>query len=174
MTAKFISNVLKAASVAAVPLAMLAASVPAGAQRAGERNPIERRGNVDQEVLAQVQRVRAAVLGVNPRESIDYGNSGEYQDERYKNENYKNGHYKSKNKNYKNGYYRHGRGHDDYDRDDNGRYPNRYPSRGSVRYPSSPVIPGFPNLDVLSGRAGRILYGTNQSDEQRGSHRKRK
>ena len=188
MTAKFISTVLRAASVATVPLAMLVVSTPASAQRPGQRSPIER--NVSQEVLAQMQRVRAVVIGVDPRESIGYGNSAAYQDWRYRNENYqdghykgknkhyKNGHYKHKNKNYKNGYYRNGRGARDYDndRDDNGRYnndrypnsryPNGYPTRGAVRYPSSPVIPGFPTVNVPNGRAGKTLPGTNQQYPQ--------
>ncbi len=188
MTAKFISSVLKAASVAAVPLAMLAASVPANAQRPA------------QQVLAQIQRASAAVLGVDPYGSFGYGNSRAYQDGRYgnenydneqgRNENYKNGHHKNKNRNYKNGYYRHGRGNDGYNnergdnnrgdndradngRRDNGRYSNRYPSRGGVRYPSSPVIPGFPNVNVPRGRAGKTLPGTYQQPQQRNNNRHR-
>jgi len=180
MTAKFISTVLRAASVATVPLAMLVVSVPAGAQRPGQRGPIER--NVSQEVLAQMQRVRATVVGVDPR-AIGYGNPGVYQDWRYRNENYqdghykgknkhyKNGHYKHKNKNYKNGYYRHGRGAMDHDNDRyNGRYPNGYPTRGAVRYPSSPVIPGFPTVNVPNGRSGKTLPGTNQQYQQNNTH----
>lgn len=75
MTARFVSTVLKAASVAAVPLAMLAASVPASAQGAGQRTLFEWRGNVDQEVRVQMQGGRTAVIGMGPRESIGYGNA---------------------------------------------------------------------------------------------------
>lgn len=118
MTAKFMSTVFKVASVAAVPLAMLVASAPASAQRAGQR------GNVDPDLLAQMQRVGAAVIGINPYASLGYGNSGVYQDGRYKNghyknANYKNGHYKDghyKNGHYKNRHYKNGR--NDNDRDD--------------------------------------------------------
>lgn len=127
MTAKFISAVLKAATVATVPLAMLVASVPASAQRASQRS------NVDQDVLAQIQRLGAAVIGVNPYESLRYGNSGVYQDGRYQDGHYKNGHYKNahyKNGHYKNRHYKNGRdyndrndnGRDEDDRGDNGRY----------------------------------------------------
>jgi hypothetical protein len=178
MKAKFISTVVRAASVAAIPLAILVVAVPASAQHSGKHNPSERRGNGDQEAIAQMQRDRAGVIGVDPRESIGYGNSSERQDRRYQNENdendhYKNknrkhGDYKSKNRNYKNGYYRHGGGHDEYDnnrndneRDANGRYPGRYPSRGAGQYPSSPVIPGFPSSSVPNGRGGKTLPGTN-------------
>lgn len=193
MTTKFISNVLKATAVAAVPLAMLAASVPANAQRPTQRNPIEQRSGVDQGVLAQLQRLRGAVSGGNQYESVDYGNSDVYRDSRYRNENdndghykrkhkhYKHGHYKARNENYKNGDYRQDGRHDDHgydrghDRDDNGRYPNRYPnqypSRGGVRYPSSPVIPGFPNPNVPNGRGGKTLPGTNQQQQQRNNNR---
>lgn len=202
MTAKFISTVLKAASVATVPLAMLVASAPASAQRAGQR------GNVDQDVLAQMQRLGAAVIGINPYASLGYGNSSVYQDGRYQDGYYKKGHYKNaryKNGHYKNGHYKNG--HYKNDRDDNGRdeddrgdndrynngryndgrygngqygqYPspvygnrgverkslpvpqrgNGYPSRGEARYPSR-VIPGFPNPNAPSGRAGKTLPGT--------------
>ena len=194
MTAKLISNVLKATAVAAVPLAMLAASVPVNAQRPSQRNPIVQRGNMGQGVLAQLQRVRAAVSGVHPYESVGYRNSGEYEDSRYRRENDnngyyegknkhdKNGRYKAKNKHYKNGYYRHGRGHNDYDRDrdrdrDNdrgtiGRYPTRYPSRGGVGYPSSSTISGFPNASVQSGRTGKTLPGTNQQQPRNNNRRR--
>jgi len=75
MTARFVSTVLKAASVATVPLAMLAVSVPASAQGAGQRTLFEWRGNVDQEVRVQMQGGRTAVVGMGPRESIGYGNA---------------------------------------------------------------------------------------------------
>ena len=164
MTAKFISIVLRSASVVAVPLAMLAASVPANAQRPGQRGHAERRSDVNQEVLARMQRARAGVF------------SGHYK---YKDKNHKNGHYKYKNKNYKNGYYRNGLGSRDYDNDryDNGRYgnrnyPNGYPQRGTVRYPSSVVIPGFPTVNVPNGRTGKTLPGMNQQIQQdNGRHR---
>lgn len=163
MTAKFISTVLKSASVIAVPLAMLAAAVPANAQRPGQRGHAERRSNVNQEVLARMERARAAVFG------------GHYK---YKDKNHKNDHYKAKNKNYKNGYYRNGRGSRDYDNDrrdndryehgryDNRSYPNGYPQRGTVRYPSSVVIPGFPTVNIPNGRTGKTLPGMNQQIQQ--------
>jgi Ni/Co efflux regulator RcnB len=152
MTAKFISTVLKAASVVAVPLAMLAASTPAGAQRPGRSDHSEW-----------------------------HHDNGRYSNERYGNERYDNGHHKKahhkdreKNRNYKNGYYRNGH-------DNDGRYGsgNGYPSRSAPRYPSSPVIPGFPNPVTPNGRTGKVLPGTNQQYpqnqqyQQNGAHRRR-
>ena len=175
MTAKLISNIRKAA-LAAVPLALLAASVPANAQRPGQRNPIEQRSGVDQGVLAQQQRLRAAVSGGNQYESAGYGNSDVYRDSRYRDEDYndrhyegkhkhhKHGRYKARNENYKNGYYRHGRGN-------NTRYPNEYPSRGAARHPSSIGVPGFPNTNVPNGRAGKTLPGTSQQQQNNNRHR---
>jgi len=126
MTAKFIRTMLKAASVVAVPLAMLAASTPAGAQRPGPRNHSEW-----------------------------HFNNGRYDYWHHKKAHHKKAHHK--NRNYKNGYYRNGRYND-------GRYGsvNRYPSRGVTRYPSSPVIPGFPRVNVPTTRTGKILPGTSQ------------
>ncbi|MEO7101916.1 MAG: hypothetical protein ABI119_01140, partial [Gemmatimonadaceae bacterium] len=98
-----------------------------------------------------------------------------------KHKHHKHGHYNAKNENYKNGYYRHGRGHDDYDndrdnnrsnnRDNNTRYPNQYPSRGAARYPSSIGVPGFPNVNVPNGRAGKTLPGTGQQQQNYNRHR---
>ena len=137
MTAKFISTVLKAASVVAVPLAMLVVSAPAGAQRPGQRNHSE----------------------------------WHYSNGRYDNWHHKKEHHKKvrhKNKNYKNGYYRNGQ----YN---NGRYGsgNGYPSRGAARYPSVPVIPGFPVPVTPNGRAGKVLPGTNGQYQQNNSHYRR-
>jgi Ni/Co efflux regulator RcnB len=161
MTAKFISTMVKAASVVAVPLAILAASTPAGAQRPGQRNHSEW-----------------------------HYNNGRYDNWHHKKAHHKKVHYK--NKNYKNGYYRNGRYYD-------GRYSqhpapvilqrpvyanrgvagktlpapqrsNRYPA---ARYPSSPVIPGFPTPITPNGRAGKVLPGTNQQYQPNNTHYRR-
>jgi len=142
MTAKFISTVLKAASVVAVPLAMLAASTPASAQRPGQRSHSEWRFN-----------------------------NGRYDHWHPKKAHHKKEHYKKahhKNKNYKNGYYRNGQ----YN---NGRYGtvNRYPSRTAARYPSVPVIPGFPTPVTPNGRTGKVLPGTNPQYQQNNIHYRR-
>ena len=176
MNAKFMSTVLRVASVATVPLAMLVASAPASAQRAGQR------GNVDRDVLAQMQRMGAAI-GIDPYTSLGYGNSGVYQDGRYKNghyknANYKNGHYKNghykkghyKNRHYKNGHFKNGR--DDDDRGDNRRYNDgrygqygQYPApvygnRGAVR--KSLPVPQRGNTYPSRGEArypSRVIPG---------------
>jgi len=75
MTAKFINTVLKAASVVAVPLAMLAASTPAGAQRPGHRDHSEWHDNDGR---------------------FDNGHHGKaHHKDKEKNENYKNGYYRN-------------------------------------------------------------------------------
>lgn len=74
MTTRFVSAVLKTASMAAVPIVMLAASVPAAAQ-SGQRMLFEWRGDVDQEVRIQMQNGRTDVMPIGPRESIGYDNA---------------------------------------------------------------------------------------------------
>ncbi|HWG33438.1 MAG TPA: hypothetical protein VN650_04660 [Gemmatimonadaceae bacterium] len=175
MTAKFISTVLRAASVAAVPVVMLAVSVPAGAQRP------------DQHDHSEWQRD-------NGHSKNAHYKNGHYKN---KNRNYKNGYYRNGRGDRDN--------NRDNDRDDNGRYNdgrygngqygqypagvivqrpvyssrgvegkslpaqqrgNGYPSRGETRYPSAPVIPGFPNPNVPNGRSGKVLPGANQQNQQ--------
>lgn len=75
MTTRFVSTVLRVAGMAAVPAAMMMASVPAGAQGAGQRALFEWRGNVDQEVRVQMQGGRTSVIGMGPREAIGYDNA---------------------------------------------------------------------------------------------------
>jgi hypothetical protein len=174
MTAKFISTVLKAASVVTVPFAMLAVSVPAGAQHPGQRNHSEWR--------------------------FDNGryNNGRYDYDRHDKWHHKKEHHKNKNKNYKNGYYRNGR----YNNGRYGQYPapvilqrpvygnrgvpgrvsgkalpapqrnNGYPSRGATRYPSAPVIPGFPTPITPNGRAGKALPGAGQQSHEYNTRRR--
>jgi Ni/Co efflux regulator RcnB len=171
MTAKFISTVLKAASVVAVPLAMLAVSTPAGAQRQGHRDNSEW-----------------------------HYNNGRFDNWRYNDGHHKKGHHKDKhkNKNYKNGYYRNGQ----YNNGRYGQYQapvilqrpvygdrgvagrvsgkalpapqrnNGYPSRGATRYPSAPVIPGFPTPITPNGRTGKALPGTGQQNHEYNTHRR--
>ena len=74
MTPRFVSTVLKTASMAAVPLVILAASVPAAAQ-SGQRMLFEWRGDVDQEVRIQMQNGRTDVMPIGPRESVGYDNA---------------------------------------------------------------------------------------------------
>ena len=182
MTAKFISTVLKAASVAVVPAVMLAVSVPAGAQRPNQRSHSEWQYN-------------------NGHPKNAHYKNGHYKN---KNRNYKNGYYRKGRGDRDNNRDNDG----DNDGDDNGRYNdgrygngqygqygqypagviaqrpvyssrgvagkslpapqrgNGYPSRGETRYPSTPVIPGFPNLNVPNGRSGKALPGANQQNQQ--------
>ncbi|MEO7042523.1 MAG: hypothetical protein ABI035_09700, partial [Gemmatimonadaceae bacterium] len=74
MTARFVGTLLKTASMAAMPVVMLAASVPAAAQ-SGQRMLFEWRGDVDQEVRIQMQNGRTDVMPIGPRESVGYDNA---------------------------------------------------------------------------------------------------
>lgn len=175
MTAKFISTVLKVASVVTVPLAMLAASVPASAQRPAQRN-------------------NSAWHFNNGRYNNGHPKKGHHKNKHYKNGQYRNGRDNGRD----NGRYDNDR---DDDRDNNGRYNNGqygngqygngqygqqrpvygnrgvtgkslpapqrgngYPSRGATRYPST-AIPGFPN-PVAGNRSGKALPGTSQQNQQ--------
>ena len=75
MKTRFVNSVLRVASVAAVPLAVLAVSAPASAQRSVQRPLFEWRGNVDQEIRVQMQGSRASVMAMGPREMIGYDNA---------------------------------------------------------------------------------------------------
>src|SRR6185437_693544 len=74
MKAGLVNSVLRAASVAAIPLALAAVSTPASAQRSAQRQLFEWRGNVDQEVRVQMQGNRAAVMAMWPRETTSSHN----------------------------------------------------------------------------------------------------
>ena len=75
MNAKFVGSVLRVASMAAVPLAVLSMSAPASAQGAAQRELFDWRGNVDQEVRVEMQGGRASVIGMGPREMTGYDNA---------------------------------------------------------------------------------------------------
>jgi hypothetical protein len=75
MKSGFVNSVLRVASVAAIPLAALAISTPASAQRSAERQLFEWRGNVDQEIRVQMQGSRAAVMAMGPHEMTGYNNA---------------------------------------------------------------------------------------------------
>jgi len=180
MSAKFINTVLKVASVVTVPLAMLAASVPASAQRPGQRS-------------------HSAWHYNNGR-----SNNGHLKKSHFKNKRYKNGQYRNgrDNRGYdndrdndrdnghdNNGSYNNGR----YGNGQYGQYPqypqqvivqrpvygtrgvagkslpvsrrgNGYPSPSATRYPST-AIPGFPN-PIAQNRSGKALPGTSQQNRQ--------
>ena len=75
MKAGFVGSVLRVASVAAIPLAALAISAPANAQRSTQRELFEWRGNVDQEIRVQMQGGRTSVMAMGPREMTRYDNT---------------------------------------------------------------------------------------------------
>lgn len=75
MNANVVGSLLRVASIAAVPLAALAISAPAGAQRNGQRELFDWRGRVDQEVRVEMQGGRTAVVPMGPREMIGYDNA---------------------------------------------------------------------------------------------------
>lgn len=75
MDAKFVGSIAKVAALAAVPLAALSISVPAGAQGYGQRQLFDWRGNVDQEVRVEMQGERTSVIPIGPREMIGYDNA---------------------------------------------------------------------------------------------------
>lgn len=177
MSAKFINTVLKMASVVTVPLAMLAASVPASAQRPGQRS-------------------HSAWHYNNGRFNNGHPRKAHFKKAHFKNKHYKNGQYRNGRDN---------RGYDndrDNDRDNghnnngsynNGRYGNgqygqypQYPQQVIVQRPvygtrgvagkSLPVvrrgngypstaIPGFPN-PIAQNRSGKALPGTSQQNRQ--------
>ncbi|MEO7218057.1 MAG: hypothetical protein ABI026_07675 [Gemmatimonadaceae bacterium] len=75
MTRRFVSSLLKAAGMTAVPVAMLAVSAPLSAQRGGERMLFEWRGRVDQEIRIQMHGGRTAIVAMGPREVVGYDNA---------------------------------------------------------------------------------------------------
>src|SRR5665213_4465494 len=177
MSAKFINTVLKVASAVTVPLAMLAASVPASAQRPGQR------GN-------------SAWHFNNGRFNNGHPKKAHFKKSHFKNKHYKNGQYRNDrdNRGYdndrdNNGSYNNGR----YGNGQYGQYPqypqqvivqrpvygtrgaagkslpvsrrgNGYPSPSATRYPST-AIPGFPN-PIAQNRSGKALPGTSQQNRQ--------
>ena len=128
MTVKLINTVLKAAAVAAVPLAILTVSAPAGAQRPPLRHHSEWR--------------------------FDNARNGYARFDRW---DHKKPHKKKvhhKNRNYKNGYYRNGRGSDGRYRQGNG-YPANGAHRGTSTqvipgFPN-PIPPGTRQGKALPG-----------------------
>jgi|SRR5665213_4081034 hypothetical protein len=185
MSAKFINTVLKVASVVTVPLAMLAASVPASAQRPGQRS-------------------HSAWHYNNGRSNNGHLKKSDFKKSHFKNKRYKNGQYRNgrDNRGYdndrdndrdnghdNNGSYNNGR----YGNGQYGQYPqypqqvivqrpvygtrgvagkslpvsrrgNGYPSSSATRYPST-AIPGFPN-PIAQNRSGKALPGTSQQNRQ--------
>ena len=75
MNANVVGSLLRVASIAAVPLAALAISAPAGAQRNGQRELFDWRGRVDQEVRVEMRGDRTSVVPMGPREMIGYDNA---------------------------------------------------------------------------------------------------
>lgn len=74
MNTRFVDCIIRTASIVAIPVAVLAISVPASAQRTVQRQLFEWRGNVDQEIRVQMQGGRTAVMAMGPREMTRYNN----------------------------------------------------------------------------------------------------
>ena len=76
MKSRFVGAALRAAGIAAVPVAALSiAAATAGAQGYGQRELFDWHGNVDQEIRIEMQGGRAATMAMGPREMVGYDNA---------------------------------------------------------------------------------------------------
>src|SRR5665213_1936657 len=172
MSAKFINTVLKVASVVTVPLAMLAASVPASAQRPGQRshsawhynNGRSNNGHLKKSHFKNKRYKNGQYRNGRDNRGYDNDRDNDRDNGHDNNGSSNNGHLKKshfKNKRYKNGQYRNGRDNRGYDNDRDNDRDNGHDNNGSYnngRYGNGQYgqYPQYPQQVIVQ----RPVYGT--------------